>query len=261
MIEVRHVRLSFGETPVLNDVSLEVRPGEIVALMGPNGSGKSTLAKILDGLIIPQGGECIVDGVSTRDDPLHARRLVGLVFQDPDDQAVSRRVEDDIAFGPLNLEAPDVDARVTDALKAAGIEHLACRDLQTLSGGQKQLVAIAGVLAMRPAYIVLDEPTSLLDQDGARAVIAAVMAAREAGKGILIITHDPAVAAAADRMLVLTAGRIFSPEAIATGYASIELPELAKFWNRLKEHGITTHPEDMGVDGTVEVLCRLKPKA
>ncbi|WP_424359035.1 energy-coupling factor ABC transporter ATP-binding protein [Methanocella sp. MCL-LM] len=260
MIELRQVSLSYDGTDVLKDVSMEIRPGEIVALMGPNASGKSTLAKVLDGLLIPRSGECVVDGVSTEDDPDHARLRTGLVFQDPDDQVVSRRVSDDLAFGPLNLEAPDVDARVAEALKIVGIEHLAGRDFQTLSGGQKQLVAIAGVLAMRPAYIVLDEPTAMLDQVGTRMVIEAIKAARNAGKGILLITHDPDIAAIADRTLVLKDGQITPHDATISDTAGIELPQVARFWNRLKEKGIAVGQPDLSLEGTVEALCRLKPK-
>ncbi len=129
-------------------------------------AGKSTLAKVMDGLLLPDSGECLVNGVSTRDDPMHARRLVGLVFQEPEDQAVARRVEDDIAFGPRNLGVDDVGERVAEAMRLAGIEGLAGRNIHSLSGGQKQLVAIAGVLAMRPAYLVMDEPTAMLDCHG-----------------------------------------------------------------------------------------------
>ena len=166
MIELRHVCLSFGRVPALKDVSLEVRAGEHIVIMGPAASGKSTLAKVMDGLLLPDAGDCLVDGISTRDDPMHARRLVGLVFQEPEDQAVARRVEDDIAFGPRNLGVDDVGERVAEAMRLAGIEGLAGRNIHSLSGGQKQLVAIAGVLAMRPAYLVLDEPTSMLDSAG-----------------------------------------------------------------------------------------------
>jgi len=257
MIEVKHVFFSYGAAAVLSDVSLELRPGEIVALQGPSGSGKSTLATVLDGLIIPQHGDCIVDGVSTRSDPFFARRRVGLVFQDPDDQIVSRLVDDDVAFGPLNLEAADVDARVSCALEEAGIGHLAGRDTRTLSGGQKQLVAIAGVLAMRPAYVVFDEPTALLDQDGTDAVVKALGVLRKAGKGILLITHDPAVASMADRALVLQEGKI-SPARAAD---DVELPELARLWKRLKEQGVYCEGPEPGIEGTLEALCRLRPKA
>ena len=260
MIVLRQVSFSYAGSDVLKDASMELRPGEIVALMGPNASGKSTLARMLDGLLVPQHGECLVDGVSTRADPFNARLRVGLVFQDPDDQAVSRRVSDDVAFGPLNLEAPDVEARVAEALKTVGIEHLADRDIQTLSGGQKQLAAISGVLAMRPAYIVLDEPTAMLDQEGTGLIMQAVAAAKSAGKGILLITHDPAIAGAADRILLLKDGRIASYDAIAPADADIELPGLARFWNRLSEKGIEVDRPQLTVDGTMEVLCQLKPK-
>ncbi len=260
MIEVRHAWLSYDGKTVLRDVSLEVRPGEIVAVMGPNGSGKSTLAKILDGLIIPEKGECLVDRVSTQNDPYFARLRVGLVFQDPDDQAVSRRVEDDIAFGPLNLEASDIDARVSMAMDSVGIRYLAGRDIQTLSGGQKQLVAIAGVLAMNPAYVVMDEPTSFLDQDGTCAVREAVVTMRKAGKGVLIITHDPAVAAVADRILVLKEGQIGQFRAASPSSDDIEPPELVRFWNRLKELGMTTDRMDLDAERAMETLCRLRWK-
>lgn len=261
MIEIRHASYTYEGSDVFRDLSFELRPGEIVALMGPNASGKSTLAKILNGLLIPEGGECIVDGVSTQSDPFHARLRVGLVFQDPDDQAVSRRVEDDIAFGPLNLEAPDIDTRVAQAMHTVGIEHLAGRDIQTLSGGQKQLVAIAGVLAMNPAYVVMDEPTSFLDQDGARAVLEAVATMGKAGKGVLIITHDPTVAATADRILVLRAGQISLFGAADLNREDTELPELARFWKRLAELGVTVDRMDLDVERAMEALCRLRWKA
>lgn len=260
MIELRHVSYSFDGKAALTDVSLELRPGECVAVVGPNASGKSTLAKVLDGLLLPQGGECIVDGVSTHADPLRARLRVGLVFQDPDDQAVSRRVDDDVAFGPLNLGMPDVDARVGAALEAVGIGHLSGRDIRTLSGGQKQLVAIAGVLAMSPAYVVLDEPTALLDQEGTGAVLKAVAALKAAGKGLLIVTHDPVVARVADRILLLKAGQLTALGADAGASDGLEPPELARLWNRLKELGIVPVRADLSVDGAAEVLCRLRQK-
>ncbi len=221
MIEVRHVCLSFGRVPVLKDVSLEVRAGEHIVLMGPAASGKSTLAKVMDGLLLPDAGDCLVDGISTRDDPMHARRLVGLVFQEPEDQAVARRVEDDIAFGPRNLGVGDVGERVAEALRLAGIEGLAGRNIRSLSGGQKQLVAIAGVLAMRPAYLVLDEPTSMLDSAGTRMVSETIAALKKEGRGVVVITQDPAMAVAADRLIVLSAGKYRCERAAARGLLAL----------------------------------------
>jgi energy-coupling factor transport system ATP-binding protein len=261
MIELRHVCLSFGRVPALKDFSLEVRAGEHVAIMGPAAAGKSTLAKVMDGLLLPDSGECLVNGVSTRDDPMHARRLVGLVFQEPEDQVVARRVEDDIAFGPRNLGADDVGGRVTEALRQAGIEGLAGRNIHSLSGGQKQLVAIAGVLAMRPVFLVLDEPTAMLDATGTRMVMETVAALKKEGRGIVIITQDPAVAAVADRIVVMSAGRIVTqgpPREVFSHCPEglIELPEMARLSVALRKKGAGEGRLWMSPREALEDLCR-----
>lgn len=265
MIEVRHVSLSYGKSPALRDVSLEVRPGELVTIMGPMAAGKSTLAKVMGGLYLPDEGECRVDGVSTRDAPACGR--VGLVFQEPEDQIVARRVRDDLAFGPSNLGAEDVVRRVDEAIRLTGIEGLAGRDVRGLSGGQRQLVAIAGVLAMRPAYLVMDEPTSQLDSEGIRMVTRAVGALKKDGKGIVVITQDPAIAASADRLLVMSAGSIVSQgppgevfscrrpdEGNAAGL--VERPEVTRLWERLREKGVVTGRPWLTVQDALEELCR-----
>lgn len=261
MIEVRHACLSYGRVPVLNDVSLEVSEGEHMAIMGPAAAGKSTLAKVLNGLLLPDSGECLVDGVSTRDDAIHARSHVGLVFQEPEDQAVARRVEDDVAFGPRNLGVGDIPERVAEAMRLACIEGLAGRTIHSLSGGQKQLVAIAGVLAMRPAYLVLDEPTSMLDSDGTQMVTDVIARLKKEGKGIVVITHDPAIAAVADRLVVMSAGSIVAqgpprevfsccPEGL------IELPEMALMSVSLQKKGIAVRRLWLNVNEAAEDLCR-----
>jgi energy-coupling factor transport system ATP-binding protein len=256
VIEVRQVRLSYGRVPALNDVSLQVSPGEHVALMGPAAAGKSTLAKVMDGLLLPDSGDCLVDGVSTKEDPMRARRLVGLVFQEPEDQAVARRVEDDVAFGPVNLGVSDVGERVNEAMRQAGIEQLAGRSIHSLSGGQKQLVAIAGVLAMRPAYLVMDEPTSMLDGKGTKMVAETIASLKRAGKGIVVITHDPAMAAMADRIVVMDAGNIIangSPREVFSSCPEglIELPETVRLSRALGHRRLWLNVEEAKED-----LCR-----
>jgi energy-coupling factor transporter ATP-binding protein EcfA2 len=260
MIDVRHVSLSYGRVPVLTDVSLEVRAGEHIAVMGPAAAGKSTLAKVMDGLLLPDSGECLVDGVRTADDPMHARRRVGLVFQEPEDQAVARRVEDDIAFGPRNLGAGDVGERVAEAMRQAGIEGLAGRSIHSLSGGQKQLVAIAGVLAMRPAYLVLDEPTSLLDATGTRKITETITALKKEGNGIVVITHDPAMAASADQLIVMSAGSVLAQGSPREVFSSchddlIELPEMARLSVSLREKGIASRRLWLNLNEALEDLC------
>ncbi len=261
MIEVRHVSLSYGNVPALIDVSLSIKAGEYVAVMGPGASGKSTLAKVMDGIYLPDSGDCLVDRVSTRDDRMRARRLVGLVLQEPDDQAVARRVEDDLAFGPRNIGAGDIGERVEEALLQTGIGHLRERDISSLSGGQKQLVAIAGVLAMRPTYLVMDEPTSLLDSDGKRIVMDAVGTQKSEGRGIVVITQDPSVAMHADRVVIMSNGSIVAQGPPAEVFSQetgslIGMPEMVRLSARLREKGVTIKRPWLTVDDAAEELCR-----
>ena len=216
----------------------------MVSVIGPNASGKSTLARLINGLILPDEGDCIVDGMSTKEDVYTARRAVGMVFQDPDDQLVSRRVVDDVMFGPLNLglSSDEAMARAIGSLQSLGIGSLSERATHSLSGGQKQLVAIAGVLAMRPGHILLDEPTAFLDGDGIEAVRGAMLTLKKNGMGMILVTHDMEEAMLADRTIILNEGRIvidsptetvFSDEArlLQTG---IEMPFRLKLSKALK---------------------------
>jgi len=212
VIELEDVFYSYGDRPALRGISLNVREGEYIALVGLNASGKSTLAMMMDALLLPDNGNCTIDGINTRDDPLFARRSVAMVFQNPEDQAVARKVWDDVAFGPRNLGLPAdaVERRVKNALIAVGLERHAAKSSSALSGGQKQLVALAGALAMEPSYIVLDEPTSMLDGTGAKAVRDAIVSLKLSGVGIIWITHDMEEAMAADRIVVLREGEVLA---------------------------------------------------
>ncbi len=212
MIELKDVYYSYKERRALRGVSLSVDRGEHVALVGGNASGKSTLAMMMNALLLPDSGDCFVDGVNTRDDPSYARKVVSMVFQDPEDQVVARKVRDDTAFGPRNLglSEDEVERRVANALRAVGLEQYADRGVSTLSGGQKQLLAIAGTLAMEPSYIVLDEPTSLLDGNGAKAVRDAVAGMKRNNKGIVWITHDMEEVMIADIVAVLKEGKMLA---------------------------------------------------
>ena len=212
MISLRNVSFSYGERRALDRISLDINKGEHVALIGPNASGKTTLALIMNALITPVEGDCSVDGVDTKNDPLFARKTVGMVFQDPESQAVARHVRDDVAFGPGNLGLPDaeIDRRVRDSLAQVGLETYAHQEVNGLSGGQKQLLAIAGILAMEPSYIVFDEPTALLDGPGCRMVCDAVVSLKKKGIGVIVITHDMEEAAQADRVVALQCGKVLA---------------------------------------------------
>jgi len=197
---------------VLRGVSLAVYPGEHLAIIGPNGSGKSTLARHLNGLLRPTAGTVHVGGMDTRD-PAHTRairRTVGMVFQHPESQMVATIVEEDVAFGPENLGVPHAELRrrVREALDIVGMWGARDRPPHLLSAGQKQRVAIAGVLAMQPACVVLDEATSMLDPRGRTEVAQVVAELRRRGTAIVSITHLMNESVAADRVIVLDRGSV-----------------------------------------------------
>lgn len=197
----------------LEGVSLCVSPGELIAIVGSNGSGKSTLARLCDGLLTPTAGRVLVDGLDTADPATiwSVRSLVGMVFQDPDDQIVGTVVEEDCAFGPENLGVPsaEIRRRVDTALRTVGLDGMQRREPHLLSEGQKQRLAVAGALAMLPRYLVFDEPTAMLDPDGRRSVLEATeRLSRVEGHGVVVVSHDLAGVARSDRVIGLAGGRV-----------------------------------------------------
>jgi energy-coupling factor transport system ATP-binding protein len=205
------------EIESLRGIDLTIGRGEFVALVGANGSGKSTLAQHLNGLLLPTRGQVWVDGMLTSDSRYtwEIRRRVGMVFQNPDDQLVASTVEEDVAFGPENYGLPtaEIRKRVDKALDTVGLASARTHPPQMLSGGQKQLVAIAGALATYNtpdrACIVFDEPTSMLDPASRRQVLSTIHRLnQERGLTVILITHSMDEAAAAQRMLVMDRGRI-----------------------------------------------------
>ncbi|MGD2176928.1 MAG: energy-coupling factor transporter ATPase [Anaerolineae bacterium] len=197
----------------LSDVDLTVERGEYVALIGPNGSGKSTLALHLNALLLPTQGRVWVDGLLTSDPGNHwaVRERVGMVFQNPDNQLVASTVEEEVAFGPENWALPskEIRRRVDEALEIVELTDYRGHPPHMLSGGQKQLLVIAGVLATRPACIVFDEPTSMLDPPGRRRVMETIRRLNvEEGITVILITQTMEEAALAARVLVLHGGRI-----------------------------------------------------
>lgn len=217
MIGLDHVSFSYrsGETdvvPAVRDVSLQIDDGEFVAIIGHNGSGKSTLSKLLTAVLYPTSGTITVDGIGCRPATRwEIRRRVAMVFQDPDDQLVANRVRDDVAFGPENLGLPrdEIADRVEAALDTLALAPAAARLVEDLSPGEKQRVAIAGSLAMRPQFLILDEPTSLLPVPVAARLIDRMRELNRAeGMGVLHITHFMNEAVRFDRVLVMDGGQI-----------------------------------------------------
>ena len=251
-----HVSLSYdGKTDALADVSLSIAPGERVCLLGANGSGKSTLAGIVSGLLAPDAGtvelagrRVCTEGVPDPDAYRLARRSLGLVFQNPDDQIVTTVVSDDVAFGPENLGlAPDeIGRRVTRELDRVALSAYADADPTHLSGGQKQRVAIAGALAMEPQVLVLDEPGALLDVRGRRSIMHVISRLHDAGTTVLHVTHFMDEALDAERVIVLDHGRIIADDSPTAVFADgerlsalgLELPFAARLSAALCSRGL-----------------------
>ena len=216
-VRLAHVTLRYGDSLALDDVTLEVCRGERVCVLGANGSGKSTLASVICGLLAPDEGDVELAGhaVCTGGVPdlaayRDARRQLGLVFQNPDDQIVTSVVADDVAFGPENLGVPraQIATRVARELRRVAMEKYAHADPSRLSGGQRQRVCIAGALAMEPAVLVLDEPSSLLDVRGRAAIMRVMGRLAAAGATLVHVTHFMDEALAADRVIVMQHGRV-----------------------------------------------------
>lgn len=202
-----------GITRAVNDVDLDIKPGEFVAILGHNGSGKSTLAKHINAILHPTEGTVWVDGMDTTEEEnvWEIRQRAGMVFQNPDNQIIGQVVEEDVGFGPENMGIPtkEIWERVEESLKAVGMYEYRKYSPNKLSGGQKQRVSIAGVLAMHPKCIILDEPTAMLDPNGRKEVIRAVRALNQVeGVTVLLITHYMEEVIHADRVIVMDQGRI-----------------------------------------------------
>jgi len=257
-----------GQIVALQDVDLTIEPGEFVALVGANGSGKSTLARHFNGLLLPTAGQVWVGGLLTSD-PKHlwaVRQQVGMVFQNPDNQLVASTVEEDVAFGPENQALPpdEIRRRVDEALRVVGLTDYRTHPPQMLSGGQKQLVAIAGALAARPSCIVFDEPTSMLDPPGRQQILETIEQLNiERGITVVLITQSMGEAAIARRVLAMHAGRIVMdgpPEEILEQEKRLRalglgLPPTVEIAHRLRDEGIPLPPGLLTVKALVRALC------
>ncbi len=214
VVRLSHIDFRYygSEVNSLTDVSLEIKEGEWVAIIGPNGSGKSTLAKIMNGLLVPAAGQVTIKDLTIDEETVwEARRSVGMVFQNPDNQFVGSTVEDDVAFGLENNGVPrqEMITRIEEALAEVRMSEFKGKEPARLSGGQKQRVALASILALRPDIIILDEATSMLDPNGRQEVIAAIRKIKERfNLTVISITHDLDEASLADRILMMQGGRL-----------------------------------------------------
>jgi energy-coupling factor transport system ATP-binding protein len=213
VIEVSGVSFHYpGDTdPALEDISVCVRPGEVVAVVGPNGSGKSTLGRLMKALILPASGKVVVDGRDTRLANREVRGIVGLVFQNPNSQIVNAVVQDEVAFGPENIGLPpeEIRRRVGEALRAVDLEGSELDECHSMSMAAKQRIALASVLAMEPRYLILDEPTTWIEPSGRWPLLSEVLRWKDrTGGGVVLITHRMDEAQLAGRVYGLLHGRI-----------------------------------------------------
>ncbi|MCD8378985.1 MAG: energy-coupling factor transporter ATPase [Lachnospiraceae bacterium] len=241
-----------GYYRALDDVDLQVKQGDFIAILGHNGSGKSTLAKQINGILYPTGGTVWVDGLDTskEENLWEVRQRAGMVFQNPDNQIISQVVEEDVGFGPENLGVPteEIWERVEESLRVVGMYEYRKASPNKLSGGQKQRVSIAGVLAMHPKCIVLDEPTAMLDPSGRREVIRAVRGLNQVeGITILLITHYMEETVDADHIYVMDQGHIAMEGTPREVFSRVEelkalhmtLPQATLLADELKKRGVS----------------------
>ncbi len=273
IIKIRNLHFHYNsesENPIhaLRGIDLDIYPGDYLVIVGHNGSGKSTLAKNLNVLLRPTEGDIWVKGMNTHDpaNTLPIRSTVGMVFQIPDNQIVATIVEEDVAFGPENLGVPDDELRerVDWALGVVDMLDYRLRPPHRLSAGQKQRVAIAGVMAMKPEVLILDESTAMLDPEGRNDVLRAVRQLNEEGVTVIAITHFMHEAAEGNRVIVMEAGRIVMEGTPREVFAHVEelrdlqldVPQTTQLAYYLNKRDSTFPPDLLLVDEVVDEVER-----
>lgn len=252
----------------VEDVDLDIRPGQFISILGHNGSGKSTLAKHMNALLIPTEGTIWVDGMDTAMEPelWKIRQKAGMVFQNPDNQIIGTVVEEDVGFGPENLGIPTegIWSRVNKSLEDVGMTAFRYRSPNKLSGGQKQRVAIAGVMAMQPKCIIMDEPTAMLDPNGRKEVLEAVHELnRQEGITVILITHYMEEVIDSDRVFVMDQGHVVmqgTPREIFSRVEELkvyrlDVPQVTLLAYELKKAGIPLPDGILTIKELVDALC------
>lgn len=271
MIQIENLSYRYPSgTLALDSITLNIRKGEFVAIAGKNGCGKSTLLRHINGLLLPTEGSVSVKEMDTSDKSKlqDIRRIAAMVFQDPQSQFIGMTVEDDIAFGPENLSLPssEIKRRVSTALESVGMSAYRHKTPRTLSGGQKQKVALASILAMEPEVILFDEVTSMLDSDSRKDILSLLKQLHEAGSTIIYVTHLVEELVLADRLLLMENGHIIqngNPREIiakiSSGSFGFDAPPIIELSKKLLDAGIIPPSFlPLSKDELREALCRLK---
>ena len=277
MIECRNLIFKYTagknqeEKIAINDVNLQIKEGEFIAILGHNGSGKSTMAKHMNALLIPTEGKMLVNKMDTSDmnNLWNIRETAGMVFQNPDNQLVATIVEEDVAFGPENLGVPpeEIRKRVDEALERVGMSEYKRHAPHLLSGGQKQRIAIAGILAMKPKCIIFDEPTAMLDPSGRKEVLDTIIDLnKNYGITVILITHYMDEAAKADRIVVMDKGKLILDGKPRDVFSNVEkmksigldVPQVTELSYELQKAGINIDTRILDVNEMVNAICQLK---
>lgn len=258
-----------GVSRAIDEVDLDVKPGQFVAILGHNGSGKSTLAKHMNAILVPTEGTMWVDGKDTReeDNLWDVRQSAGMVFQNPDNQIIGCVVEEDVGFGPENLGVPteEIWQRVEESLRSVGMIEYREHSPNKLSGGQKQRVAIAGVMAMRPKCIVLDEPTAMLDPIGRREVLKSIEELRKRENiTVILITHYMEEVVDADKVIVMDHGHIVMQGTPREVFSQVDelkkyrldVPQITLLADELRKHGLDIPKGILKKEELVNILCQ-----
>lgn len=260
-----------GMHRAVDEVDLDVKEGQFIAILGHNGSGKSTLAKHINAILVPTGGTMWVDGKDTKkpEELWNVRQSAGMVFQNPDNQIIGTVVEEDVGFGPENLGVPtdEIWERVEDSLKSVGMIEYRHHSPNKLSGGQKQRVAIAGVVAMEPKCIVLDEPTAMLDPVGRKEVLKTVKKLRKKKNvTVILITHYMEEVIDADKIYVMDHGHVVMEGTPREIFAQVDrlkeyrldVPQVTILADTLRKRGLDIPEGILRKEELVEAVCRLK---
>ncbi len=265
MIKIENVSFKYKESEmILNNLNFQINEGEIVAIVGKNGSGKSTIGKLISGILKLKSGKILIDDIDISKNAKDLNQKVGIVFQNPENQIIFSNIYDEIAFSLQNLSKEEIEKRIEEALKKVDMLDALNKDLYTLSLGQKQRVMIAEILARNPKYIILDEPTAMIDSLGKEKIYEIIKNLKKQGYTIICITNLADEILLADRTLILKNGQIASEISknellqkidIFKKY-EIKLPTILEIIARLKENGINIDIEDYNLEQLVSSLSK-----
>jgi len=270
MIKLQNVDFKYKNSDyVLKNVNLDINEGECISIIGKNGAGKSSITKLIAGITKPTHGSILVDEIDTKNkkDFYRLRKKVGIVFQNPDNQILFNNVYDDIAFGLKNLNLEDIDLRINEALKKVKMHEYINKETYELSLGQKQRITIASVLAVNPKYVVLDEPTTMIDSSGKQEIYEIIKNLKESGYTVIYTTNSIDEILLADRIIIIDGNEIsqeFAKKDILENIDTlkkynIKVPEIVQALQKLKNNGININLKDWTISElTDKIIEELK---